>query len=79
MPSSESRFAYIPPVERTFVNFIVLQLAGLCGSDLHIYRGHEDVDSQSVHLHSYLGLFLTSLQQPHMRPRIHWGGHRTRF
>lgn len=22
------------------------QLAGLCGSDLHIYRGHEDVDAE---------------------------------
>ncbi|KAI0760005.1 alcohol dehydrogenase [Fomes fomentarius] len=32
-----------------------VKLAGLCGSDLHIYRGHEDVDSHLTCGHEFIG------------------------
>ncbi|KAI0759271.1 chaperonin 10-like protein [Trametes elegans] len=34
---------------------IRVKLAGLCGSDLHIYRGHEDVDSDLTCGHEVVG------------------------
>ncbi|KAI0642468.1 chaperonin 10-like protein [Trametes meyenii] len=34
---------------------IKVKLAGLCGSDLHIYRGHEDVDSDLTCGHEIVG------------------------
>ncbi|KAI0947545.1 hypothetical protein AcW1_009273 [Taiwanofungus camphoratus] len=34
---------------------VKIKLAGLCGSDLHIYRGHEDVDSDLTCGHELIG------------------------
>ncbi|KAI0665456.1 chaperonin 10-like protein [Trametes maxima] len=34
---------------------VKVKLAGLCGSDLHIYRGHEDVDSDLTCGHEVVG------------------------
>ncbi|KAJ8495743.1 hypothetical protein ONZ51_g1520 [Trametes cubensis] len=34
---------------------VKVKLAGLCGSDLHIYRGHEDVDSELTCGHEIVG------------------------
>ncbi|KAI0739281.1 chaperonin 10-like protein [Daedaleopsis nitida] len=34
---------------------VKVKLAGLCGSDLHIYRGHEDVDSDLTCGHELIG------------------------
>ncbi|KAH9886007.1 chaperonin 10-like protein [Cubamyces lactineus] len=34
---------------------VKVKLAGLCGSDLHIYRGHEDVDSDLICGHEIVG------------------------
>ncbi|KAH9915625.1 chaperonin 10-like protein [Fomitopsis serialis] len=34
---------------------VKIKLAGLCGSDLHIYRGHEDVDAELICGHELVG------------------------
>jgi len=34
---------------------VKIKLAGLCGSDLHIYRGHEDVDTELICGHELVG------------------------
>ncbi|EIN04314.1 hypothetical protein PUNSTDRAFT_116533 [Punctularia strigosozonata HHB-11173 SS5] len=45
----------IPSLEQPDDAIIKIKLAGLCGSDLHIYRGHEDVHEELVCGHEFIG------------------------
>lgn len=46
----------IPKIEHPDDAIVKIQLAGLCGSDLHIYRGHEDVDAELIGGHEFIGV-----------------------
>ncbi|KAI0716081.1 chaperonin 10-like protein [Fomitopsis betulina] len=45
----------IPHIVHPDDAIIKIKLAGLCGSDLHIYRGHEDVDAELICGHELIG------------------------
>jgi len=45
----------IPEILEPDDAIVKIKLAGLCGSDLHIYRGHEDVDSDLTCGHELIG------------------------
>ncbi|KAI0087451.1 chaperonin 10-like protein [Irpex rosettiformis] len=47
--------APIPGIEHPDDAIVKVQLAGLCGSDLHVYRGHEDVDKEMICGHEFIG------------------------
>ncbi|EKM57942.1 uncharacterized protein PHACADRAFT_116423 [Phanerochaete carnosa HHB-10118-sp] len=56
-PSYDIRVEHvpIPKVQHPDDVIVKVQLAGLCGSDLHIYRGHEDVDAELICGHEFVG------------------------
>ncbi|KAJ3544989.1 hypothetical protein NM688_g5680 [Phlebia brevispora] len=45
----------IPSIQHPDDAIVKIQLAGLCGSDLHVYRGHEDVDAPLICGHEFIG------------------------
>ncbi|KDQ61588.1 hypothetical protein JAAARDRAFT_66682 [Jaapia argillacea MUCL 33604] len=45
----------IPKIEHPDDVIVKIKLAGLCGSDLHVYRGHEDVDEPLICGHEFVG------------------------
>ncbi|GBE83312.1 hypothetical protein SCP_0503600 [Sparassis crispa] len=45
----------IPQILEPDDAIVMIKLAGLCGSDLHIYRGHEDVDADLTCGHELIG------------------------
>ncbi|TFY53451.1 hypothetical protein EVJ58_g9447 [Rhodofomes roseus] len=45
----------IPEIIEPDDALVKIKLAGLCGSDLHIYRGHEDVDAELICGHELVG------------------------
>ncbi|EIW81237.1 hypothetical protein CONPUDRAFT_104507 [Coniophora puteana RWD-64-598 SS2] len=45
----------IPKVEHPDDAIVKIRLAGLCGSDLHVFRGHEDVHEVLTCGHEFLG------------------------
>ncbi|TCD60034.1 hypothetical protein EIP91_010855 [Steccherinum ochraceum] len=45
----------MPCIEHPDDAIVKIKLAGLCGSDLHVYRGHEDVTSPCVCGHEFVG------------------------
>ncbi|KZT64642.1 hypothetical protein DAEQUDRAFT_678176 [Daedalea quercina L-15889] len=45
----------IPEIVEPDDAIVKIKLAGLCGSDLHIYRGHEDVDAPLICGHELIG------------------------
>ena len=49
------------------VTIDVIQLAGLCGSDLHIYRGHEEFDKSYAELSLSLNttISMSALEDDH--------------
>ncbi|KAI0697010.1 chaperonin 10-like protein [Cytidiella melzeri] len=47
--------APVPKIEYPDDAIVKIQLAGLCGSDLHVYRGHEGIDKEMVCGHEFIG------------------------
>ncbi|KAI0761100.1 alcohol dehydrogenase [Irpex lacteus] len=47
--------APVPIIEHSDDAIVKIQLAGLCGSDLHVYRGHEGVDKPMICGHEFVG------------------------
>ncbi|KAI0050827.1 hypothetical protein FA95DRAFT_1555324 [Auriscalpium vulgare] len=49
----------VPTIEHPDDAIIKIKLAGLCGSDLHVYRGHEDVEETHICGHEFVGEVVT--------------------
>ncbi|KAI0300581.1 chaperonin 10-like protein [Multifurca ochricompacta] len=45
----------IPTIQHPDDAIIKIKFAGLCGSDLHVYRGHEDVNETHICGHEFIG------------------------
>ncbi|TFK46751.1 hypothetical protein OE88DRAFT_1666945 [Heliocybe sulcata] len=45
----------LPSIEYPDDAIVKIKLGGLCGSDLHVYRGHEDVDAPLICGHEFVG------------------------
>ncbi|EPQ52406.1 hypothetical protein GLOTRDRAFT_14790, partial [Gloeophyllum trabeum ATCC 11539] len=45
----------LPSIEHPDDAIVKIKLGGLCGSDLHVYRGHEDVDAPLICGHEFVG------------------------
>ncbi|KAI0319843.1 chaperonin 10-like protein [Amylostereum chailletii] len=66
----------VPRIEHPDDAIIKIQLAGLCGSDLHVYRGHEDVYEPHVCGHELIGHVVAlgssfSADAPASRPALY--------
>ncbi|EIM88701.1 uncharacterized protein STEHIDRAFT_52515 [Stereum hirsutum FP-91666 SS1] len=77
-PSYDIRLERVPTpkIEHPDDAIVKIKFSGLCGSDLHVYRGHEDVDELHVCGHEFIGYVVAlgssfTSSSPKSRPALY--------
>nr|BAV14015.1 alcohol dehydrogenase [Pholiota microspora] len=54
-PSYDIRVETLPKPKIQYPDDVIVKLAALCGSDLHVYRGHSGIEKEHVCGHEFIG------------------------